>query len=68
MKAKIIGIEPKYEDGCVLHGGYTACTGKVTTCPTCMMVYCQVHFDRQVHIDYCAERNKIDEDFGNSSV
>lgn len=67
-KMKIEAVAPKYEDGCVLHGGYSECFGKVTTCPTCQMVYCQTHFDRPVHIEYCAARNKIDEDVNSGHI
>jgi hypothetical protein len=62
MVTKIVGTEPRYEDGCVLYGGYSPCSGKVTQCPTCRMVYCQPHFDRPVHMEYCEARNKIDEE------
>ncbi len=51
---------PRLEDGCVLHSEYSKCSGKVTSCPTCSMVYCQTHFDRRVHIEYCEHREKND--------
>lgn len=57
-KAVIIDSRPKLEDGCVNRNH--VCRGKDRVCPTCSMVYCDKHFNREIHQDYCKYRAKED--------
>ena len=57
-KTRIIASPPQLKDGCVIKNH--VCRGRCKVCPTCSMVYCDKHFNREIHIDYCEARAKQD--------
>ena len=67
-KKTINDSRPQLKDGCV--NANHVCRGKSKVCPTCSMVYCEKHFNREIHVDYCKYRVNEDREllkkYGNS--
>jgi hypothetical protein len=63
-KVTITENYPKLKDGCIHRNN--SCRGRDKVCPTCSMVFCDKHFNREIHLEYCAARVKQDRELLNN--